>query len=143
MRKSMFGCLTVLTLAVGAVLAPGMAAAHAPAAAYPTSAFDIEFGATWTKGTITWYNRSVGVTGKHRSVEAGSPANCRNTSVDTLRADLSPLGGAGSYPDTCGATKSYKFDVSADVRGGAAYVDVCLADGAFKNLKCKRIPRPA
>lgn len=142
MRTSMSGCLAALTLAAGAVLAPGTATAHATAAAYPTSTFNIEFGATWTKGTVTWYNRSVGVVGKHRSAVADSDLTCRTTYVYTLQANRGVLSGATADVTACGTIKSYNFTVPADKAGGAAYVRVCLDDGNLKDLACKLIARP-
>ncbi|WP_329561206.1 hypothetical protein OG711_28130 [Streptomyces uncialis] len=144
MRTSMSGCLAALTLAAGAVLAPGAAAAETTAAALPTSTFHIKYGATWTKGKITWANRSVRVVGQHRSAVAGSAATtCRTTWAYTLKANRGVLGSDGSRSHACGNIKSHDFTVPADVRGGAAYVRVCLDDGAYKDLKCKLIARPA
>ncbi|MYY09194.1 hypothetical protein GT204_09815 [Streptomyces sp. SID4919] len=143
MRTSMSGCLAALTLAAGAVLAPGAAAAETTAAAFPTSAFHIKYGATWTKGKITWANRSVRVVGQHRSVSAASDATCRTTWAYALKANRGKIGSFGSDSYACGNIKSHDFTVPADIRGGAAYVRVCLDDKALKDLKCKLIARPA
>lgn len=143
MRKSKYGCLAALTLTVAAGLAPSAATANAAALANPTSPFRIEYGATWTAGTVTWNNRSVRVVGKNKSVSAASNATCRATYVYTLKGNKDVLTGRVGRPDACGNTKSYDFTVPADVRGGAAYVRVCLDDGNLRDLKCKLIARPS
>ncbi|MER6914744.1 hypothetical protein ABT354_23980 [Streptomyces sp. NPDC000594] len=143
MRKSQYGCLAALTLTAAAVLAPSSATADAAALANPTSPFRIEYGATWSEGTVTWNNRSVRVVGKNKSVSAASDATCRTTYVYTLKGNKDILSGGVGRPYACGNTKSYDFTVSADVRGGAAYIRVCLDDGNLRDLKCELIARPS
>jgi hypothetical protein len=54
--------------AVASVAGMVFAAAPATAADYPTSTFEIEVGASYYKGAVTWYNRSAGVDGAFKAV---------------------------------------------------------------------------
>lgn len=60
----------------------GMVFAAAPAsatvAAYPTSDFSIEVGASYYKGTVTWYNRSVSVNGAFKA------SGCRRVYAEAI-----------------------------------------------------------
>ncbi|MFI9835315.1 hypothetical protein ACIHIX_47535 [Streptomyces sp. NPDC051913] len=144
MQTHLAAALGSVVLTAGTLL--GAPAAGAQTSAYPVTSFaPIEVGNTWTKGTVTWYNRSVSVTGTHKSVSAAGPAYCRRTWVYTYDAAGAQLGSGGSYAaDTaCGTTKNYSsFTVSADVPGGAALVRVCLDDGNLKDLLCQPFRRP-
>ncbi|MEU0686704.1 hypothetical protein [Streptomyces uncialis] len=60
-----------------------------------------------------------------------------------MKANRGKIGSSGSDSYACGNIKSHDFTVPADIRGGAAYVRVCLDDKALKDLKCKLIARPA
>ncbi|MEV6715936.1 hypothetical protein AB0M48_28285 [Lentzea sp. NPDC051208] len=65
-RTRKFGAVLAAVASVaGTVVA---AAPAATAAGYPTSTFSIEVGASYYKGTVTWYNRSVGVDGAFKAV---------------------------------------------------------------------------
>src|SRR4051812_35420286 len=64
---------THLAAAVGSVVLTagtllGAPAAGAQTAAYPTTTFDVSYGASYARGTLTWYNRSVGAEGTLRAV---------------------------------------------------------------------------
>ncbi|MGR4880499.1 hypothetical protein ACIPUC_13820 [Streptomyces sp. LARHCF249] len=143
MKTHLAAALGSVVLTAGALL--GAPAAGAQTAAYPTTDFDVTVGNTWTKGTITWYNRSVVVTGTHKSVSSAGPAYCRRTWAYTYNAaDTVKLGSAGSdSSDTaCGTSKNFSFAVPADVPGGAGLVRVCLDDGNLKDLLCHPYRRP-
>lgn len=62
--------LGVIVAAVASVV--GMvfvaAPATATAAAYPVSHFSVDYGSSYYIGTITWYNRSVHITGTFKAV---------------------------------------------------------------------------
>lgn len=132
-----------LVLTAGTLLgAPAAGAQTATATAYPTSNFNIDFGATWTRGTVTWYNRSIRVVGQNRSAVATPHEACRSTMAYALRADRSVMNLNFEISSACGDIKSYDFVVSADEPGGAAYARVCLADWYMTPLECVRIPRP-
>ncbi|PKW00033.1 hypothetical protein ATK30_0104 [Amycolatopsis echigonensis] len=105
-----------------------IAAPQSGAAAYPTNNFDVTFGASYTRGTITWYDRSVRLTGTMRSLAS---SGCRRTIGFTYNADASKQLGEHGTSSQCGdAIKALPpIDVPADVPGGAGFVTVCLTDG--------------
>ncbi|WP_328613827.1 hypothetical protein OHS18_36510 [Amycolatopsis sp. NBC_00355] len=130
---------TAAGLLAGPVVQPAAAAgspelaasaAAAARAAYPTNHFNVPYGASYAQGTLTWYNRSVGVTGtrKVHSVcqrfylytydSAVHELDVRSTSL------LCPTAQAAITP----------FSVPADVPGGAAFVSACLADDQLHPL---------
>ncbi|CCK24695.1 putative secreted protein [Streptomyces davaonensis JCM 4913] len=116
----------------------GAPAAGAQTAAYPTTPITgVSYGASYVSGTLTWYNRSVGVDGALRAV------GCRRAWVGTYDASGSLLG-ARSTSTKCDVT--YSLDdfpsVPADVPGGAAYVVVCLDDASASPLDCEPFYRP-
>ncbi|MEU4804495.1 hypothetical protein [Actinosynnema sp. NPDC023587] len=63
-RRKIGAVVAAVTWVAGTVLA----AAPATATAYPTSTFPIEVGASYYIGTVTWYNRAVGVDGAFKAV---------------------------------------------------------------------------
>jgi hypothetical protein len=147
MKTHLAAALGTVVLTAGTLLGAPAAGAQpatttATAADYPTSPVNITFGATWTRGTVTWYNRSVRVVGQHRSAVAGSAISCRTTWAYTLQADRAVIGQGGGDPIACGTIEPYNFVVPADQPGGAAYVRVCLDDGNLKDLACQLIARP-
>ncbi|MEU2131308.1 hypothetical protein [Streptomyces sp. NPDC018352] len=133
-----------LAAAVGiVVLGAGMlVTAPTAGAAGTVSDFDVTVGNTYTRGKITWHNRSVTVSGEQKSV---APGNCRGTTAFTLDAKNKELGVAYSPRSACGASEKFSITVPADVSGGAAVVRICLDDGASpvppKYLSCKRYGR--
>ncbi|MEU4078022.1 hypothetical protein DEJ45_04955 [Streptomyces venezuelae] len=140
MRTRLAAALSGVLLAAGTLLnAP---AATAQASAYPTSSFDVTVGNTYTRGTITWYNRSVTVTGEHKSVDGFS---CRGTSVFTLNSAGVELS-RGYSANVCGMSANFTVPVEADVAGGAAVVRICLDDGGMEPdityYLCKRYGHP-
>ncbi|MCX4846061.1 hypothetical protein [Streptomyces sp. NBC_00893] len=133
-----------LAAVVGTVVLGSGMLVNAPAAhaADPVSDFDVTVGNTYTRGTITWHNRSVTVAGEQKSVSA---TNCRGTTAFTLDANNNQLDLAYTSP-TCGASEKFiPFTVVADVPGGAAVVRVCLDDGSLPAtyFACKRYGRPS
>ncbi|MDQ0904521.1 hypothetical protein QFZ22_000506 [Streptomyces canus] len=134
---------THFAAALGSVVLTAGTLLGAPAAGAQTDAslpttFNVPVGNTWTKGTVTWFARSVEVVGTHKSVSAAGDAYCRRTWAYTYDSHDNKIGSAGSASsDTaCGNTKSYRFTVPADVYGGATFVRVCLDDGNYKDLLC-------
>jgi len=124
---------TVLA-AAAAVFAAAPAATAAPAA-YPTSPFDVTYTASYARGTATWYNRSVGVTGTFKA------SNCRRMYAFTYTANSTPLD-ARSTSLHCNNTAPVDFSVLADVPGGAASLIICLADADDRLLECTEYQRP-
>jgi hypothetical protein len=106
----------VLTLVVAPIVA---AAAPASAAAYPTTNFLIKDGAGgYFSGTVTWYNRSVGVVGAFNADECERVY--ASSLVNTTRLD------ARSTSLHCNTVTSENIPLSADVPGGAnrVYIDI-------------------
>ncbi|WP_406131585.1 hypothetical protein [Streptomyces sp. NBC_00989] len=131
---------THLAAAVGSVVLTagtllGAPAAGAQTAAYPTTTFDVTYGASYARGTLTWYNRSVGVDGTLRAV------GCRRAWIGTYTASASELD-ARSTSTQCDATYPIVTTVPADVPGGAGIVVVCVADANANPLKCMGYSRP-
>ncbi|WP_345365950.1 hypothetical protein [Actinoallomurus liliacearum] len=130
-----------------AILATGMlsSAPAASAASYPVSTFDVTLGNTYTRGTITWYNRSVTLTGEHKSVDQNY---CRGTTAFALDAEGHEMDRQYSYVDdnACGTSKSFSFSLVVS-SPGPPIVRVCLDDGALQPpityLKCVRYGRPS
>ncbi|MFJ2162833.1 hypothetical protein [Streptomyces sp. NPDC087856] len=140
MPTPLAAALSTAALTAGMLLGAPAAGAHT--AAYPTSSFDVTYGNTYTRGTITWYNRQVVVSGEHKSVSATS---CRGTTafgVDSKNHDV-----AVNFSDhgVCGASASFSFSVTFYV-AGVGVVRICLDNGAenppVKYLKCARYGRP-
>jgi hypothetical protein len=113
----------VAVVAVASVA--GMALAVAPAtatvAAYPISTFSIEVGASYYKGTVTWYNRSVGVTGAFKAV------GCRRVYAEAL--SYNTWLDWQSSSTWCDVSGPASLPLSADVAGGATTVDVWMTSG--------------
>lgn len=129
--------LTPPATAVASAAAPHAAAVPA-AAASTSSAFDVTYGATYTRGTLVWKDRAVDVSGTQRAVNS---SGCRRTHVTTYNARGALLGSKSSS-QVCGRSAPFSFRVPANVRGGAAKVKVCLVRGASTNLKCTTYRRP-
>ncbi|MGV9841959.1 hypothetical protein ACWDUB_07610 [Streptomyces fungicidicus] len=129
---------TQLATVVGSAVLTAATVLGAQTAAYPTTPItDVSYGASYISGTLTWYNRAVGVDGALRAV------GCRRAWVGTYDASGNSLG-ARSTSTKCDVT--YSLDdfppVPADVPGGAAYVVVCLDDASASSLDCELFYRP-
>ncbi|MEJ2858577.1 MULTISPECIES: hypothetical protein [unclassified Saccharothrix] len=116
---------------VGAVVAAvasvaGMVFAASPAtagvAAYPTSEFKVPYGASFYNGTVTWYNRSVGVTGTFRAT------GCRRIYARAFKGGTSL--GFRSSSTWCDTTAPATLTPPADVVGGADNAWVYMTDAA-------------
>jgi hypothetical protein len=100
----------------------GMAGAAAPAhaAAYPVSTFTIPYGASYFNGTVTWYNRSVGIDGAFKA------GNCRRAYGEARTAGTSLSGGSTST--WCNKSGPVTMGLDANVTGGATVTWVYLTD---------------
>lgn len=131
--------LSTLFLTAGMLLGAPSAAATS---AYPVSKFDVTFGNTYTRGTVTWYNRSIGVSGEHKSVSA---TTCRGTTVFALDSRNNQVSEYASHDNVCGASAKFSFTMNVYIPG-VSIVRVCLDDGAKQPpvtyLKCVRYSRP-
>ncbi|MFB7272618.1 hypothetical protein [Streptomyces sp. NPDC056244] len=138
-RRSALALAAAAGFAMSAALTtPAAAAEPVAAVAYPTRDVDVTFGATYVRGTLTWYNRSVGITGTYRAIAS---SGCRRVWVGTYDIAGVPLD-AQSTSTLCDGVKPIDFPVPADVPGGAASVLVCLDDGNAEPLKCIEYDRP-
>ncbi|GAA2698846.1 hypothetical protein GCM10010412_094910 [Nonomuraea recticatena] len=122
--------------AVASVTGMVFAAAPATAAAYPTSTFSIQVGASYYKGTVTWYNRSVGVTGAFKAV------GCRRVYADTRIANSGRRLDWQSSSTWCDESGPATLAVNADVPGGATKVNVWMTTGnpneGLEHFSCYR-----
>jgi hypothetical protein len=106
----------VLTVVTGSTVA---AAAPAGADAYPTLNFLIKDGTGgYYSGTVTWYNRSVGVIG------AFNASGCERAYATSI-VDLKALD-ARSTSLHCDTVTDASFSLSADVPGGANRVYLAI-----------------
>ncbi|MFD3657706.1 hypothetical protein [Streptomyces sp. NPDC058620] len=122
------------TAALTAGMLLGLPATSAQAADYPTTpGIHVPYGATYTLGTATWYNRSVTLDGEHRAI---SSSGCRATSMTTYDANGQLLG-SNRTGVICNRTAGFTLNVRADVPGGADRIEVCLTDGNYARLACK------
>ncbi|WP_412079528.1 hypothetical protein ACLF6K_38960 (plasmid) [Streptomyces xanthophaeus] len=135
MRIHLAATLSAVVLTTGMLLGAPPAGAHT--SSYPISEFDVTVGNTYTRGTITWYDRSVTVAGEQKSV---SSASCRQTTAFALDSANKQLGYAVTPGIACGESEKFSFSVGAPVPGGAAVVRICLDDGS-KPLRCERYGR--
>lgn len=122
--KKISAAIAAVAAASGLVLAGAPAATAAPAE-YPTSSFSVGSGASYFSGTITWYNRSVGVAGTFKAV------GCRRVYASAW-AGGSELDERSSSTH-CNSTTFETIPLAANVPGGAAWVDIIMTDqnGAY------------
>ncbi|MBB5804322.1 hypothetical protein F4560_004090 [Saccharothrix ecbatanensis] len=126
-RTRKFGAAVAAVASVAGMVFAA-APATATAAAYPTSTFSIEVGASYYKGTVTWYNRSVGVTGAFKAV------GCRRVYAQAW-AGATWLSWASSST-WCDRADHAPLSLLADVPGGATEVDVWMTSGnAYDGLE--------
>lgn len=124
--------------AVPGTLATSAPAAPAAPAAYPTTPVDVTYGATYVRGTLTWYYRSVGFTGTWRAIPS---SGCRRVWAQTYDSAGHSLG-VRSTSTLCDGVKPFELTIPADVPGGATRVVVCLDDVNAQPLKCQGYPHP-
>ncbi|MEV0774805.1 hypothetical protein ACIBLA_00260 [Streptomyces sp. NPDC050433] len=135
MRTRLATVLGATVIATGTVLSAPAAQAQPQAISVP---FHVANGNTWTDGTITFFDRSVTITGTHKSVSTASYLTYRNTSGYTLASGGGQMGYSRNdlSEEARGNTRAFTFNVPADAPGGAAIVRVCLTDGLFTPLTC-------
>ncbi|MBW5423146.1 hypothetical protein GKQ77_16490 [Streptomyces sp. BG9H] len=133
MKTHLAAALGSVVLTAGTLL--GAPAAGAQTAPYPTTGFDITLGASSLRGTLTWYNRSVGAEGTLRAV------GCYGASFSAYGASGRELS-AWNTGTKCDGTYPFNVGLPADAPGGAAYVKVCLDDVRANSGTCGRFYRP-
>ncbi|MBM7167344.1 hypothetical protein JQK87_02695 [Streptomyces sp. G44] len=133
MKTHLAAALGSLVLTAGTLLGPP-AAVGAQSAPYPSLAFDVTLGASSVRGTLTWYDRSVGAVGKLTSV------GCNSVRFSTYGAAGNEL---GSWRSSTQCDVAYPFSavLPAHAPGGAASVGVCLGD-AYAARTCEWYNRP-
>ncbi|MEU4445366.1 hypothetical protein AB0K14_22140 [Actinosynnema sp. NPDC050801] len=120
---SIAGMIFAVAPATAAPAAALAAPATAPAdtatvAGYPTSSFSIVYGASYYRGTVTWYNRAVGVTGTFKAV------GCRRIYGEAWNNDTF-LDDASSST-WCDRVGSAPFTLDANTVGGANEVYIWM-----------------
>ncbi len=138
MRKSLAvgtGMLAILTSVAGT--------ASVAQAAYPTAPYAAPYGATYTKGTITFYNRAAMVDGVQRSLDT---SGCRQSIAKTY-SGTKLLDTTYSQVTCYSKVEEIHLYVNADVVGGASTVRVSLnhvtPEGKLiKELAWHSVPRP-
>jgi hypothetical protein len=105
------------------VAATGLSVAGAPsAAADDRASFNLTWGATYYRGTVDFYNRSVVVSGQLRGLSTG----CRRANaysfnpLKTLDSENTSL--------VCNGPVVREIPLSADAAGGASMVSISLRD---------------
>lgn len=89
MKTHLAAALGSVVLTAGTLLcAP---AAGAQTAAYPTTAVDVTYGASYVRGTLTWYNRSVGVEERSGPSAAAGRGSARTVPPATSSAPGAPV----------------------------------------------------
>lgn len=119
-------------LAAGfAALVAAIVTAPAASAAYPVGEIKkehLQFGATYMTGTVTFYNRSVGIKGPAHFV------GCRTIhawSVD-IQGSVDKILDYGSTSPKCDRDYFVDIPLEANIPGGAERVVIELRDGAGK-----------
>lgn len=141
MRKLFAGGVGMVAV-VAAMGGAGSVAQAAPTA-YPTAPYAASYGATYTQGTITFYNRAAMVDGTQHAVQE---SGCRQSIAKSYH-------GSTLLDTTYSEVSCYnRFDpihlyVNADVVGGATTVRVSLnnvtPEGVLiKELAWDSVPRP-
>ncbi|MFD5017145.1 hypothetical protein [Streptomyces chartreusis] len=127
--------MTVFAAALTAVA--GLTLAGAPgAAAADRASFNLTVGATYFKGTIEFYNRSVTVNGVLRGLSTG----CRRGAAWAFASSGSTLDNR-STTAVCNGAVSKTIPLTADVPGGAAEVEVDLLEGNGYRIASCRVQR--
>ncbi|MEV6281927.1 hypothetical protein [Kribbella sp. NPDC051770] len=134
---------TAAAVAAVSMLAGTIGLTPAAQAAYPTKSFDITYGATYARGKVTFYNRSVHVSGVERAVPS---SGCRFVEVWTYNAS-GDLDFQAEVGGTCNGVVDFNVDVAADAPGGASYVVVKFwyRDSSWNNqrvLTSAKVLRP-
>ncbi|MGW7032686.1 hypothetical protein ACWGFX_36700 [Streptomyces xanthophaeus] len=133
MKTHFAAALGSVVLTAGTLL--GAPAAGAQTAGYPTTPFDVSLGASYVRGTLTWYNRAVGADGTFRAV------GCASVSFSAYGASDQELSTV-STGTRCNVTHLFKITIPAGAPGGAAYVRICIDDANPGAGICERYNRP-
>ncbi len=113
------------------MVAAGFTVVGAPsAAADERASFDLTYGATYYRGTIDFYDRSVMITGELRGLSTG----CRKGQAYAFRTAAPRTLDRGTTSTVCNGPVSRQIPLTADVAGGAAEVQVSLLPAGEERL---------
>ncbi|MGM1059608.1 hypothetical protein [Saccharothrix sp. Mg75] len=133
--KSRTGRFGAILAAVASVAGMVFAVAPATAADYPTSTFTLPYTVSYYNGTVTWYNRSVGITGAFKA------SNCRRVYVRSFIGSTTL-----DFQSTslwCNRSGSAPFTLDANVVGGADNIWIYMTDENDVNLVTRTCYRTA
>ncbi|MYW06168.1 hypothetical protein [Streptomyces sp. SID3343] len=109
----------LLAIGTAAVVTAGTAStAHAQAAGNPETPYVAQYGNSYVKGNLIWYNQSVQVGGQLRAA-----SGCRDVVYTAYVNDTIK---DRQVRSTCNGTVGHGFTLSAPVPGGATSVFVDL-----------------
>lgn len=106
---------------LGMLTAPATGSASTSEAAYPVTPFRLAYGASVLAGEITWYNRSVHITGSAKAVSTGKTGWFLGESPNCLV-------GPETRTASVGETRGFVVDIPCDYPGGITIVYVRLYD---------------
>ena len=137
MRMRKLAATAVGALALGTL---GLPATAANATSYPTVGYRIDVGATYSAGTVTFYNRSLKIVGGDHSVSA---SDCRATSA----TEYPNTGNLAFSNGICNGNETWTLNLDDNVPGGPSYADICLdaftpGDTTTHHVKCTYVFRP-
>jgi serine/threonine protein kinase len=112
------------------------AAGPSTASAADTSSFHLAYGASVLDGTITWYNRSLRISGSVKAVSGSKQARF-HIHNGNFTCNIRETRTAAD-----GTTKGFGFDETCNQRGGFSEVDVFLLDSNGNPLRDTVILRP-
>ncbi|UOX93098.1 hypothetical protein MUY14_21670 [Amycolatopsis sp. FBCC-B4732] len=110
----------LMSLSATATAAPGLG--HASATDYPVTGFFVPYGASVVKGSITWHNRDVVITGEVRARSSEKQARFRGESDSCV----TPL---ETRTAQAGEDRGFRVDFDCNYPGGLTYVYVALWEG--------------
>ncbi|MGC4942527.1 hypothetical protein [Kribbella sp. DT2] len=118
MRRWISACVTFMIVLAGLT----GAASSAQAATSAAKPFDITYGATYARGTVTFSNRTATVKGVQRAVRADI-SGCRYVIMTAYPVGISQKTGL-----TCTGVDEYTKGLTVDVPGGPGYVEIRFYD---------------
>jgi len=121
--KTSFATVLIASMlaAVGLLAAPAVGSASTSESAYPVTSFRLPYGASLLAGEITWYNRSVHITGSVKAVSTGKTGFFQGESPNCLSAWETRTASVGE-------TRGFVVDIPCDYPGGITIVYIKLYD---------------
>jgi hypothetical protein len=123
----------LVAAALGATLVPAAASA-----AYPRTNYDITYGNSYDRGTMTWYNQGVGISHTLHAASGCREARYYTTDTNNNVYDAQLI-------NACNGSATGSFTLDAKVAGGASYTYVFFYDyspadrnGYVRYVRCVR-----